>query len=165
MGRDFSHHSGRMLELQNGMKIAIFLLGIVSLVIEQILGPVNVYAAGQNIVTAAQVNGTWHGKHGEFKVWALGKQRLRVEFSGTYEYKTPYGPMANIGDGAGIAVIEGDTAVFKPDEADDECKITMIFTKDSLIVDQDGICGFGHNVSSAGRYRKISQLKPKFDQN
>ena len=165
MGRNFSHHSGRMLGLQNGMKIAIFLLGIVSLVIEQILLPVNVYAAGQNIVTAAQVNGTWRGKHGEFKIWALGKQRLRVEFSGIYQYKTPYGPMANIGDGAGIAVIEGDTAVFKPDEIDDECKITMIFAKDSLIVDQDGICGFGHNVSSAGRYRKISRLKPKFDQN
>ena len=30
--------------------------------------------------------------------FALGKQRLQVEFSGAYEYKTPQGPMANEGD-------------------------------------------------------------------
>ena len=49
------------------------------------LQPARVRASGQGIVTAAQVNGTWRSKNGEFKVWALGKQRLRVEFSGTYE--------------------------------------------------------------------------------
>jgi hypothetical protein len=47
--------------------------------------------------------------------FALGKQRLQVEFSGVYEYKTPQGPMANQGDGSGIATIEGDTAIFKPE--------------------------------------------------
>ena len=57
-------------------------------------------------VTAAQVNGTWKAKGGEFKIWALGKQRLQVEFSGVYEYKTPQGPMANEGEGSGIATIE-----------------------------------------------------------
>jgi hypothetical protein len=46
-------------------------------------------------VTAAQVNGTWKTKGGEFKIWALGQQRHQVEFSGVYEYKTPRGPMAN----------------------------------------------------------------------
>ena len=50
-------------------------------------------------VTAAQVNGTWKTKGGEFKIWALGKQRLQVEFSGVYEYKTPQGSMANEGVG------------------------------------------------------------------
>ena len=33
-------------------------------------------------VTAAQVNGTWKTKYGEFKIWALGKQRLQIDFSG-----------------------------------------------------------------------------------
>ncbi len=54
-------------------------------------------------VTATQVNGTWKTKGGEFKIWALGKQRLQVEFSRVYEYKTLQGPMANEGEGNGIA--------------------------------------------------------------
>jgi len=41
-------------------------------------------------VTTAQVNGTWKNKSGEFKIWALGKQRLQVEFSGVHEYKSPH---------------------------------------------------------------------------
>jgi hypothetical protein len=45
---------------------------------------------------------------------ALGKLRLQVKFSGVYEYKTRQGPLANEGEGSGIATIEGDTAIFKP---------------------------------------------------
>lgn len=71
--------------------------------------------------------------------------------------------MANTGTGNAIAHIEGDTAIFKPDDSDDECKITMKFTKGKLVVDQEGICGFGHNVMANGTYRKISARKPKFD--
>jgi hypothetical protein len=56
-------------------------------------------------VTAAQVNGTWKTKGAEFKIWALGKQRLQIEFSGVYEYKTPQGPTANEGEGSGVATI------------------------------------------------------------
>jgi hypothetical protein len=89
-----------------------------------------------NDVTAAAVNGTWKMKGGEFKVWALGQQRLHVEFSGTYEYKSPEGPMANTGEGHGVASIEGDAAIFKPDGAEDECKITMKFTRDKLALTQ-----------------------------
>ena len=119
--------------------------------------------AGQNIVTASQVNGTWRLRNNTFKVWALGNQKLKVEFSGTYEYKVSGEMMANTGTGDGIAHIEGDTAIFKPDVSDAECKITMKFAKGKLVVDQEGICGFGHNVSAAGTYRKISSRKPKFD--
>jgi hypothetical protein len=114
-------------------------------------------------VTAAQVNGTWKTKGGEFKIWALGKQRLQVEFSGVYEYKTPQGPMANEGEGSGIATIEGDTAIFKPEGAEEECRITLKFTGGKLVVTQTGICGFGHNVSAEGTYRKVSSKKPKFE--
>lgn len=119
--------------------------------------------AGQNIVTASQVNGTWRLRNNTFKVWALGNQKLKVEFFGTYEYKVSGEMTANSGSGDGIARIEGDTAIFKPDDSDDECKITMKFTQGKLVVDQEGICGFGHNVSAAGTYRKISSRKPKFD--
>lgn len=119
---------------------------------------------GQNIVTAAQVNGTWRYRSNTFKVWALGRQRLKVEFLGTYEYKTREGMMANTGSGSGIAVIEGDTATFKPDDADDECKITMKFAAGKLVVEQEGGCGFGHNVIASGVYRKASAAKPKFNE-
>jgi len=50
-----------------------------------------------------------------------------VEFSGVYEYKTPQGPMANEGEGSGIATIEGDTAIFKPEGSEEECQITLKF--------------------------------------
>ena len=42
-------------------------------------------SAPVKIVTAKQVNGTWEGPGGVFKVWALGKQRLQVEFSVWYK--------------------------------------------------------------------------------
>jgi hypothetical protein len=122
-------------------------------------------AASDKSVTAAQVNGTWQRKWGEFKIWALGHQRLQVEFSGVYEYKTPQGPSANSGEGSGIATIEGDTAIFKPEGAEEECQITLKFTGEKLVVTQTGFCGFGHNVSAAGTYKKVSAKKPKFESN
>ena len=74
-------------------------------------------AGGDKSVTAAQVNGTWKTKSAEFKIWALGQQRLQIEFSGVYEYKIAQGPSANEGEGSGVATIDGDTAVFKPEGA------------------------------------------------
>jgi len=100
--------------------------------------------------------------YNEFKIWALGHQKLRVEFSGVYEYSSPQGPSANTGEGSGIAHIEGDTATFKPDDSEDECAITMKFTAGRLKVSQVGICGFGHNVTADGDYRRVSRSKPKF---
>ena len=118
---------------------------------------------GQSDVTAAQVNGTWKTKIGEFKIWALGQQRLQIEFLGVYEYQSAQGPTANEGQGGGIARIEGDTAIFEPEGAEDECKITLKFTHGKLVVAQIGICGFGNNVTAAGTYKKVSSSKPKFD--
>jgi hypothetical protein len=117
----------------------------------------------QKDITAEQVNGTWrHGKN-EFKIWALGQQKLQIEFSGIWEHETANGPTANEGQGSGIARIEGDTAVFKPDGAEDECKITLKFASGKLVATQTGICGFGFNVTAEGTYKKISAKKPKFD--
>jgi hypothetical protein len=45
---------------------------------------VTAQAENEKSVTAAQVNGTWKTKYGEFKIWALGKQRLQIDFSGVY---------------------------------------------------------------------------------
>jgi hypothetical protein len=114
-------------------------------------------------VTAAQVNGTWKSGKNEFKIWALGQQRLQIEFSGVWEHQSSFGPTANVGEGTGIARIEGDTAIFKPDGAEDECKIALNFAHGKLLVTQNGVCGFGFNVTAEGTYRKISSKKPKFD--
>lgn len=77
-------------------------------------------------VTAAQVNGTWRSGKNEFKIWALGRQRLQIQFSAVYEYKTGNGERtANTGEGTVVAKIEGNTVTFKPDGAEDECKITL----------------------------------------
>lgn len=118
----------------------------------------------QKIVTASQVNGTWRKKSGEFKIWALGNQKLKVEFSGVYEYRNSAGLMANVGDAHGTAFIEGDTAVFKPEDILDGCKITMRFTDNKLVVEQEGECEFGRHVTAQGTYRKASKGKPKFEE-
>src|SRR6266536_5158 len=101
-------------------------------------------------------------RHLESKMGAHAHQRLQIEFSGVYEYKTPQGPTANTGEGSGIATIEGDTATFKPEGAEEECRITLKFAGNKLVVTQTGICGFGHNVTAAGTYKKVSAKKPKF---
>ena len=111
-------------------------------------------ASGETVVTAAQVNGTWKTKGGEFKIWALSQKMLQVEFSGTYEYKSPEGPNVNTGEGRGVASI---------DAAEDECQITMKFANGKLVVTQTGTCGFGNNVTAEGTYKKISSRKPKFE--
>ncbi|MBS1809583.1 MAG: hypothetical protein JST84_15595 [Acidobacteria bacterium] len=114
------------------------------------------------VVTASQVNGTWGSKRGIIRVWALGKQQLRVEFYGYYEYNTPAGPIANLGEARGIAEIEGDTATLVPEAMDNRCTIKLQFTGKRLIVTQDGECGFGKHVTATGAYRKTSTRKPSF---
>lgn len=145
------------------MKRLILAVLLCGMVLSLLTPSLHVNAYAQNIVTSAQVNGTWRYKSNTLKVWALGQQKLKVEFLGTYEYKTQGGWMANTGSGSGIAFIEGDTATFRPDGADEDCRITMKFAKGKLIVEQEGGCGFGHNVIASGVYRKVSRGKPKFN--
>jgi hypothetical protein len=114
-------------------------------------------------VTASQVNGTWKLKDNEFKIWALGEHKLQIAFFGSYEYKSPQGPMANTGEGSGTASIEGDTAIFKPEGAEDECEIKLKFAGGKLVVTQTGACGFGNHVYADGTYTKVSSKKPKFE--
>jgi len=124
------------------------------------------FAQAQKIVTAKQVNGTWTSKVGEIKVLALGNNKLKVQIDVFYEYKTDYGPMANVGFALGEANIEGIIATFNPPDTQG-CAIKMKFTGGKMIVTQDGSdgdCGFGHNVFAGGTYKKKSGAKPKFDE-
>jgi hypothetical protein len=121
-------------------------------------------AAAQNaaVVTAAQVNGVYKFYDNEFRILALGHNKLKVQFNGIYH---TLAKSVNMGDAMGEATIEGNVATFVPPDTQG-CKITMTFLPGKLVVKQDGedfTCGFGHNVNSAGTYKKIRSGKPKFD--
>ncbi len=121
--------------------------------------------ASQRIVTAAQVNGTWCNGHNEFRIWALGQQRLQVEFSGVFEYRINGELMSHVGEDSGIVRIEGDTVTFRPQGPGDECSITMRFTRGRLVVTQNAdpaSCGFGQNVRADGTYHRVSARRPRF---
>jgi hypothetical protein len=114
------------------------------------------------VVTAAQANGVYSYYQSEFRILALGHNKLKVQFDGIYMtvMKSP-----NMGYAAGEAIIDGNIATFKPPDTE-RCEITLVFLPGKLKVTQDGSdadCGFGHNVYATGTYRKIRSGKPKFE--
>ena len=119
-------------------------------------------AQNPKVVTAAQVNGVYRYYKSEFRVLALGHNKLKVQFDGIYMTlaKSP-----NMGYAMGEATIEGNVAIFVPPDTQG-CKITMTFLPGKIVVKQDGSdadCGFGHNVYATGTYRKIRSGRPKFE--
>ena len=122
--------------------------------------PVPPKPPAKRIVTAAQVNGVYRFDKNEFRILALGKQKLTVQFDGIY----PTPKSFNTGYAAGFAIIDGNIATFKPDE-NEPCEITIVFLPGKIKVMQSGRdvdCGFGHNVYATGTYKKIRGGKPKF---
>src|SRR6267142_2143664 len=116
----------------------------------------------QQVVTAAQANGVYRYYQSEFRILALGHNKLKVQFDGIYmtQAKTP-----NMGYATGEAIIDGNIATFKPPDTE-RCEITLVFLPGKLKVMQDGSdadCGFGHNVNAAGTYKKIRSGKPQFE--
>jgi hypothetical protein len=118
--------------------------------------------AKHQVVTAPQVNGVYRYYKSEFRILALGHNKLRVQFNGIY--MTVAGS-PNMGDAMDEAAIEGNVATFIPTDTT-SCKITITFLPGKIVVKQDGAdfdCGFGHNVYATGTYRKIKSGKPKFE--
>jgi hypothetical protein len=116
----------------------------------------------KQIVTAAQANGVYRYYQSEFRILALGHNKLKVQFDGIYMTlaKSP-----NMGYAMGEATIDGNVATFKPPDFE-RCEITLVFLPGKLKVMQDGSdadCGFGHNVNATGTYTKIRGGKPKFE--
>ena len=113
-------------------------------------------------VTAAQANGVYRYYKSEFRILALGHNKLKVQFDGIYMTRAGY---PNLGNATGEATIEGNVATFVPPDTQG-CKITMTFLPGKLVVKQEGddaTCGFGHNVYATGTYRKIRSGKPRFE--
>jgi hypothetical protein len=114
------------------------------------------------IVTAAQANGVYRYYKSEFRILALGHNKLKVQFDGVY---TTRAKSINMGYAMGEAIIDGNVATFKPPDTE-RCEITLVFLPGKLKVVQDGSdadCGFGHNVNATGTYTKIRSGKPKFE--
>ena len=125
-------------------------------------GPQPPSPAKQKIVTAAQANGVYRFYKSEFRILALGQNKLKVQFDGVY---TTVSKSINMGYAMGEAIIDGNIATFKPPDTE-RCEITLVFLPGKLKVTQDGSdadCGFGHNVYATGTYRKIRGGKPKFE--
>src|SRR5216684_5890624 len=63
------------------------------------------------VVTAAQANGVYRYYKSEFRILALGHNKLKVQFDGIYMTlaKSP-----NVGYASGEATIDGNVATFKP---------------------------------------------------
>ena len=130
------------------------------------------YVQGQrSSVSAAEVTGSFRhsftgkfkGSSNDIKIASAGKGKLHIGMDLVYPYMNGKELMANTGELDGQASIDGDTAVYTSKEFG-PCTITIKFTKPGVIdVKQDeGDCGFGHNVSADGHYVKVSSRKPTF---
>jgi hypothetical protein len=110
--------------------------------------------------------GKFKGSYNEILIQALGGNKLKIEMKLVYPYQVTEQISVNVGSASGAAVIQGDTAVFTPEEATgSSCKITLKFSKPGtlIVTTENNIeCGFGHNVSADGTYKKTSGAKPKF---
>lgn len=113
------------------------------------------------IVTAAQINGLYRYGRNDFRILALGRNKLKVQFNGEWMTRGGY---PNIGEAIGEADIAGNVAVFIPGDTT-RCKITLTFLTNRMEVTQEGLdsdCGFGHNVVATGTYRRVKSGRPKF---
>ena len=115
----------------------------------------------QTAVTAAQVNGLYRYRQNEFRVRALGHNKLKIQFNGEWMTRGGY---PNIREAMGEATIEGNIAIFIPGDTT-KCKISLTFLTSRMEVTQEGLdadCGFGHNVMATGTYRRIKAGRPRF---
>jgi hypothetical protein len=151
----------------------LLLLSILILICSAVMASAQ---AARKSVSGAEVTGTFSrtftgkfkGSTSQIKILALGKGKLKIAFDLIYPYVDGAGELsANIGQVTGEAKITGDTALYSSDEYG-QCKITIKFVRPGLIrVTQEGDssdCGFGHNVTADGSYKKTSGAKPKLDQ-
>jgi hypothetical protein len=134
---------------------------LVIVLLSSFFGPTRGQERKGRTVTAAQVNGVYKYVRNDFRVLALGHNKLKVQFNGEWMTRGGY---PNIGEAIGEATIVGNVATFIPGDTT-KCKITMTFLTNKMIVQQEGFdadCGFGHNVMATGTYRRVKAGKPKF---
>lgn len=147
-----------------------FLLSLVCLLSCQFVAAKTKGPPRASIKATAQSNargmtGTYDNRRGQFSVQHLGGNKLRVHFEGSYYYTVNGETTANTGIADGTATVRGNVATFVPQDGS-ACSISMRFVGRKLFVKQTGSdadCGFGHNVTATGTYRKISSRPPRID--
>lgn len=142
-----------------------------------ILSPHISFAAEPLTDIAKMSNGTWensyttrvkgkpsYGLDQAWSIWALDNRNLQVQFDGTYFYSDPGGaPTANTGFTSGIATLDGNVAILRPDEFDAGCRFVLTFKNKTLAVSQKNCEGlFGMRVHAVGAYKKTSSKRPVF---
>lgn len=147
---------------------------VVSFLFLYIFGGTSMAQNSRNSVSAAEATGTFRmeftgkykGTANEIEILPLGKGKLKVSFDLVYPYFGGDNILTvNMGQAQGEATIAADQAVYVNNEYG-ACRITIKFVKPGTIkvVDENGsACGFGHNVSAAGTYKRTSKMKPKFE--
>ena len=80
----------------------------------------------------------------------------RIKFYINATYRT------NTGELSGEVPLSGDATNYVDKELD--CTLSFNFMPGSLVLNQDGSCGMGLNVSAAGTYKRASSTPPKFDE-
>jgi uncharacterized protein len=80
----------------------------------------------------------------------------RIKFYINATYRT------NTGELSGEVPLSGDATNYVDKELD--CTLSFNFMPGSLVLNQDGSCGMGLNVSAAGTYKRVSSTPPKFDE-
>lgn len=135
--------------------------------------------ADQIVVKARDVNGSWEnfisandktkpmdGLYQRWNIWALGHQKLQVEFLGYITYDDASGtPTASEGFTEGIAEIKGNIATLRPVSSDPDCQFVLTFERNALSVTQENcaVLGFGNGVGAVGTYKRTSSKRPVFD--
>lgn len=108
-------------------------------------------------VNAGDVTGTYNmkagGTAGVVLVQHSAGGKIRFYLNATYR--------ANTGELSGEIALTGQAANYV--DKDLNCTISFNFARGSLVLDQDGSCGMGLNVSAAGTYKRVSSAPPKFD--
>jgi hypothetical protein len=121
---------------------------------------VAIRAANDTGVTAAQINGAGQRQRASSR---FGRLIITISASNSPSPRnTKENPMANAGDGHGIAAIQGNTAIFKPEGADADCRITLKFKRHNLVITQTNRCDLGKYANVDGTYKKVSTSKPVF---
>jgi len=92
------------------------------------------------------------GAAGEALIQQTGNDRLKFYINATYRMNT--------GELSGEVPLSGNAATYVDKEFD--CTVSFNFSPGSLVLNQNGPCGMGLNVSAGGTYKRVSSAPPKF---
>jgi hypothetical protein len=91
-------------------------------------------------------------------VWLLKDGQVRVAGDSTWVGNETTGNV-NVGNVDEVFALEGNKLFFKSGDGDDDCRFTIMFGRESLLVTEDNLkCG-GLNVSFDGKYRRVGPAK------